>query len=570
MIERPIAAHLPIPGWIVLVILVTMSQAMAQDLERVGQEQAVNVSGGVQFFSTGYAARGIHSRRNPFTWIASGSLNVDLYGLSIPLSFSYTNNQGTFQQPFNRYGISPYYQWVKTYIGFHSLTYSSYTLNGHLFLGSGVELTPGNFRCHAMYGRFQKAVPADTTSSTAQSPAYTRRGAATKLGYETTSSSIHLILFYASDDSSSLNFPPLSQRVLPEQNLVVSLTTKQQLGQRITWQGEWAKSFLTLDQSAPRLPGSAGVGVLGGWFMPVRETTTQQQALKANLKVAFNRGYLQGGYERVDPNYRTLGSYFFTNDLENITLGAGWQFWKDHVNISIQSGVQRNNLDQTEINQTRRWVSNLSANVRPVDRWQCTATYSNFTSFTNQKPQPDPFFNTEFDTLNFYQINQSAAFTSTYSFGNDRQNYVFTLSSNYQKSQEIQQGSDSLNIPSRYYSNQAMYRVNLVPTKLSLSLGGNLYHSTLIGSTSTTIGPSLSVSKGFESKLRSTFTTSFNQVSTNRTTRSRVMNTRWSASYSPAESHRFSLNINLLSGYPVEQPEGFSEWTAIFRYHYSF
>ena len=551
-------------------LLLMNSQSYAQNLENVGQQKPVTVSGGVGLMSTGYAARGITARRDPFTWVATGNLNIDLYGWSVPLSFSYTNNQGSFQQPFNRYGISPQYKWVKTYLGYHSLTYSSYTLNGHVFLGGGVALTPGKFRFQAMYGRFLKAVAPDTTDGIARAPVYERRGMATKVGYETSHGAIDAIVFYAADDPTSLENLPDSVPVFPAQNVALSLVAKKQLGKRLTWDGEWATSILTRDRQSPRLTRPSDRYAVGAWLMPIRQSTTQHYAWKTGLTLALGKGFLQGRYERVDPDYQTLGSYFFNNDLENITLGIGWQFWKDRLQVNAQGGVQNNNLDQSEISQTRRWVSNYSVSIRPADQWQFTTTYSNFTSFTNIRPQSDPFFTTEFDSLNFYQVNQNASLTSSYTFGDKERKSAITLSTALQQADEVVQNQGGEDKTSYYYSNNVSYRRSIVPLNLSISVGGNLYHSVLQEINTTTVGPLVSVSKGFlEKKLRSALSTGFNQVLTNRVATSKVLTSRLSGGYT-RQNHRFSLNLNLLNNFPTGEKGAFMEWTTTARYGYTF
>ena len=521
--------------------------------------------------STGYAVQGIRPRRDPFTWIATGNVNIDLYGWSIPLAFSYTNQQGSFQQPFNRYGISPHYKWAKAYLGYHSLTYSSYTLNGHVFLGAGVELTPGNYRIQAMYGRFQKAVEADTLSARPQPPVHERRGMAAKVGYETTQGSIGAIVFYAQDDPESVENLLDSLPTFPAENVALSLLAKKQLGKRITWEGEWATSVLTRDTQSPRITIGSAVDLVGTWLMPVRQSTTQRHAWNTALTLALEKGFVQGKYEWIDPDYQTLGAYFFNNDLENITLGVGWQFWQNRLNVNVQGGVQNNNLDGSEISQTQRWVSNYTVDLRPTDRWQFTTAYSNFTSYTNLRPQVDPFFSTEFDSLNFYQVNQNASLTSSYTFGNQKRKNALTLSTTYQQANETSQGTAVGDQTSYYYSGNAAYRLSMVPRNLSVSIGGNVYHSILSEMQTTTAGPLVSLSKGFlEKKLRSTLSTGYNQVITQPEASSRVLTTRVSSGYTWLKHHRLSFNLNLLNSLSTGEKEGFSEWTATARYGYTF
>ena len=116
----------------------------------IGKAKAFQVSGelsaaaGVYSFlssDTSAIARGV-----PFSYTLTGSLNASVYSISVPLSFTYSNNQKSYRQPFNQFGISPYYKWAKLNVGYRSLVFSPYTLNSHTILGAGVELTPSHLR----------------------------------------------------------------------------------------------------------------------------------------------------------------------------------------------------------------------------------------------------------------------------------------------------------------------------------------------------------------------------------------------------------------------------------------
>ena len=116
----------------------------AQNLEMIGKEKPVKVTGGVSLSQILYSSSGIDSRRAPYSYFASGSLNFSLYGWNIPLSFSLSNQNVSFQQPFNQFAIHPTYKWISAHAGFISMTYSPYTVNGHLFNGGAVDLAPVN------------------------------------------------------------------------------------------------------------------------------------------------------------------------------------------------------------------------------------------------------------------------------------------------------------------------------------------------------------------------------------------------------------------------------------------
>ncbi|HEX2970287.1 MAG TPA: hypothetical protein VHO46_14405, partial [Bacteroidales bacterium] len=133
--------------------------ASGQDIESIGKEHPLKINGGLSANQIFYDAAGSESRRKQYTYYLAGNLVFNLYGWSVPFSYTYSNQQSSFQQPFNQYGLHPRYKWITAHIGYSSMTFSPYTLNGHQFMGAGVELTPGSkFRFSAMYGRLQKAV----------------------------------------------------------------------------------------------------------------------------------------------------------------------------------------------------------------------------------------------------------------------------------------------------------------------------------------------------------------------------------------------------------------------------
>ena len=114
----------------------------SQNLEKLGKKDMVGVSGGLNFNSIFLNSNNPYSTRDPFSWYLNGNLNISVLDWSIPFTYSYSNQHGTYTQPFNQYGITPTYKWIKTHAGWCNMNFSQYTFSGHPFLGGGVELTP--------------------------------------------------------------------------------------------------------------------------------------------------------------------------------------------------------------------------------------------------------------------------------------------------------------------------------------------------------------------------------------------------------------------------------------------
>jgi hypothetical protein len=464
----------------------------AQSLDNLDEQEPIKVSGSFNATTIGYSASGISQRRDPFNWYTTGNINLSLYGWNIPLSFSLSNQQRSFSQPFNRYGITPQYKWVRAYAGYNSMNFSRYTLAGHVFLGGGFELTPGKWQISAMYGELNKAVPEDTLAVSSGQPSYRRMGYGMKVGYHNEQHSLEFILFRAKDDPESISYVPVQSEVLPKENLVISLLGRKQLFQRVHLNVEWASSAYTHDIRSEALPG------MGFWgstalFTP-RSASQYNNAFNTSLGYTGNNYNLQLNYERIDPGFNTLGAYFFNDDLENWTVSGSWRLWAQKLTLNANVGTQRNNLDDTEVSATERVIASVNAMLVPDEHWNINTSYSNFTTFTNIRPRFDPFFENELDTLNFYQINQNATGTVSYAFGGGQSKQSLMLMGSYQLSEDDSGDTTASNI-SRFYNANFSYRYMVSAQGLSMSTGVSVYQSELEFTSSRTIGPNISLNK---------------------------------------------------------------------------
>lgn len=81
--------------------------AGAQDIGSLAKQKPFEIPGSLSVGTWYYHANGISNRRAPFGWILSGSPLVKLYGVSFPFTLTISDQDRSFSQPFNRYGVSP-------------------------------------------------------------------------------------------------------------------------------------------------------------------------------------------------------------------------------------------------------------------------------------------------------------------------------------------------------------------------------------------------------------------------------------------------------------------------------
>jgi len=548
----------------------------AQNLENLGKGDAFSMSGGINANQVFYQANGVADRRDPYNYFLSGNLNFVLYGWSVPFSFSYSNQNATFQQPFNQYGLSPTYKWVTAHLGYRSMTFSKYSLAGHLFLGAGVELTPSDkIKVAAMYGRLQKPVELDTTKA-ANLPAYRRMGGGAKVTLGGSTHSVDLTFFRAADEASSLQTDPRSMEIYPEENFVVSLGVSTKVFKRLSFKGEMASSAITSDSRAEDVQANNAYDQLDFLFQP-KTSSAYYLAMNGALQYQFKKSAFGVAYERVDPGYRTLGAYYFNNDLENIALTHSSRWLNQKLSVSARGGLQRNNLDKDELNTMNRLSGALSLNYQISPRIVSTVNYSNFSTVVNfrtpeqQFNQVTPYDN--LDTLNYRQISQNASLGLNFILGESkerRQNLNMNVA--YQQSAD-EQGGEALNTGSQFYNFNSSYSMNLQPQALTLSLSGNANVSESPTTQNLIYGPALSVRKSLrDNKVSLTGTLSYNNSQANGVLASRVVNLRMGANYVLLEKHQFNLNVTAVNRFSPqnETQQRYREYVAELGYNYNF
>ncbi|RZS98982.1 hypothetical protein [Aquimarina brevivitae] len=556
---------------LLLTFFLLTSIAFGQNLDQIGKTPLVKVNGGISANTIYYNGS---ANRDPFTYFVNGNLNFNISGIyNIPLSFSYTNQDFSYNTPFkiNRLSIHPSYKWVATHIGDVAMTFSPYTVNGHQFTGFGTDLTPnGPWKLSAFYGRLLRATEYNAEVPEAI-PAYRRMGYGLKAGYEFNQWNLGLTVFKAKDEINSLNNPiPSEINIDPKENLVVSLESSVNVFKNLTFNLEVARSAVTENIEDEREAQDAVFGLL----IDEKASTDYYTAMNANFTYTYGRGSVGVGYERIDPEYRTFGAYFFNNDLENITVNAAQELFNGRVNLAINAGLQRDDLRDEKESQSTRIVSAANATIKASDRLNIAASYSNFQSYTNIRTafdvinQVDPLEN--LDTLDFRQVSQNASLNLGYLLSQSKtkqQNIGFNLT--YQTTKDEQGTAEATNNTTNFYNTAANYALTFPERSLSLNAAVNAAFNKVEENDALTYGPTVGVNKQFfDKKLRTGISASYNESLVNGTSQGNVMNFRASSGYIYKEKHNF--NLNALALFRNSTTTKANDFTLTFGYTYSF
>jgi hypothetical protein len=563
------------PHLCLFIVSFVFSGVSAQNLASIGKEKPVSASGGVSLSQIFYNVSGIESRRDPYSYYASGNINFSLYGWSIPLSFSISNQNSSFQQPFNNYSLHPTYKSVTGHIGFISMSYSPYTVNGHIFLGAGVDVAPeGKWKFSALYGRFLKAVEHDTLSNA--TAAYQRYGYGFKASYGEGGNSVDLILFHAKDQVNSIRYVPDSLDILPQENLVVSIAASKKLLKYFVLKGELAGSAITRDIRATEVNHNQLLAT-SGFLYTSRLSSAYYNAFKTSFDFQQDTYTVGVAYERIDPQYRTLGAYYFNNDLENITLNATSAMMQGRLNVAVSGGTQHDNLDKSKVSTMRRLVGSVNVNYIPSQKLNFSGSYSTFQTFTNIRSQfvsinqITPYDN--LDTLQFTQISRNATLTTLYTFGaNAQRKQNINVNLTWQDAAD-KQGNAEANTGTQFYNFNTGYALNLVPQNITFSLSLNASVNEGSALDTRTIGPTVAINKSFfERKLRATLSSAYNNTYNDNQKVNTVLNSRLNGSYTIHKKHNLNVSVAMIKRQTQAESNArsFTEFTGTLGYSYSF
>ncbi len=483
-----------LPVILVLSALVPGNKLRGQNIENLKAEKPFTITGTLGGSMMFYSATGRPASQKPFVWMLNGSPTVSLYGIQFPFSFTVSEEQRDFRQPFNKFGVSPYYKWVKLHLGYRNLNWSPYTMAGHTLYGAGAELTPGKFRLGILYGRLLKAIDPnaltyDLNHSYVTTPSFERKAVSMKVGYGTDDNNAALIFLKGWDVPGSLNVDSFHSNLMPAENVILSFLTHQKLWGGLHFDLQLSRSLYTDDIHSP-VPDSVNYGIMDifSGIYQSNATTYASNAIETSLGYGGDQISLEVRFKQIDPGYRSMGAYFFQNDLRNITFEPAWHFGEQKYNLSGSIGFQRDNLKNTLLSTTHRTIGSLSFSANPSQVYNASVTYSNYDMGQSRGMTPvDSLYEISQTTQNI-GVNQNLNFTGT------RLSHMIMLSYNFQKLKDKNDNTADLN---SYKSSTLMvnYMLSILNAGLTAGLGYNYTLFSLQNSENTISGPSFSLTK---------------------------------------------------------------------------
>ncbi len=466
----------------------------AQNIENLKNVKPFTLKGTIGGTMTFYDISGKQPGRKPFSWLLTGSPVLSIYGVTFPFSFMVSEQQRDFRQPFNKFGVSPYYKWIKLHLGYRSIVFSPYTLSGHTLLGAGTELNPGNFRFGFMTGRLLKAIDPNLQTlsldnSAVTTASYERKVWSMKIGYGTEKNNADLIFLKGWDDANSLSLDPTNLTLNPAENFIASFVTHQQFAGKFHFDLQLAQSLYTDDLNAtdPDTSSHKILDLFSGLYN-TNATTSTSSAVESSLGYGGTNFTFNLRYKRIAPGYRSMGAYFFQNDMQNITIEPSIRFGQQKYSLGSSLGFQRDNLNNDLPATTHRTIGSLTFNATPAQVYNINITYSNYDMGQSAGQ-------TSVDSLyEISQTTQNLAVNQNVNISGKSLIHNIMLTYNLQKLKDKNNNTTNLN---SYNSTTLMtnYMLFIVKAGLNLGLSFNYTLYNLQNSKNTIAGPGIVITK---------------------------------------------------------------------------
>lgn len=554
--------------WCVFLFFMILSSnnlLLAQDLSQIKNEKPITVSGSLGASGLFYNMSGADARSKPFSYLFSGNLNFSIYGVAVPLSFVYSEQDRSFRQPFNQFGMSPKYKWVTVHLGYRNVDYSSFAFSGQTIMGAGIDLSPGKLRFGFMYGRFNRAVGFNQSGIAPSTPSFERKGWTTRIGYGTQQQFVDLVIVRAQDDPKSIAFDSANP-LYAAANMVVGLNSKVKISKTLSFEGEGAMSVFTENLNTYPLEGAGTFATNSAKsLIDVNSSTSAKTALRAQLQYKKKYFGTRLLYRRIDPSYKSMGTYYLNQDCQQISIEPSISLFKQKLMLKLSSGFQNDNLDNAKKRTTIKLINSLFVSFTPSAHFAIDGNYANF--LYNQQSGAQPLI----DSTKTYQTNENLTISPRIIFAGEKKSHIFNLSYNFMRLIDNNKFTQDIN---EYVIHNLMAGYNLSLNELKLNFSSGFNYTGMINKLTTVnlYGISVGINKTLLKNALSLSLPFTIQRSNSKVNSAWVLTTSIGVNYKLKKHHNFSFNYNFIGNYsdnPQASPT-FKEYKGALQYIFTF
>ena len=469
MRRRTLRAYL-----IIIFILALLAPVGVLRAQTISQQTISNISKSDPLIITGAIGTSNHyyhssgfQYSSPFASSAWASMNISLYGISMPVAFYYTNSEFSFNYPHISFNLNPSYKNWQGYIGQSTMQFSSYIMNMS-FNGIGIEYkSDKGLRFGAFYGRLRNAINDDPEDLDARLPQYRRTAWGFKVGYGSGANSIDLYVMRAWDTESSVR-EYWRSRISPEENLLVGLRGTTRLTKWLGISANVATSLFTTDNRVDNVDSRK----LEDWdkVFDVKYTSSMRFAGDVSANITLKGLNTSIFYRMVQPEYRSMGAFYMSNNYQSLGISANTHLFHK-VSLGGNFSLQSDNLSKEQLYTNKGFVYSANASTR-IGQVGLSARYSGY-----QQKQYDGSIRVN-DSTRVHRIMHSIGGSATYSLQRDILTHTFTISGGYNMNKDLNKFATGVS-DVKTISGAATYNVRVEPWNTDFA--GTLNHQQSIG-----------------------------------------------------------------------------------------
>lgn len=489
---------LRIPGSLPVVLLfiafVTVTPVAADEPTTIGDTdiQPFDFSGTLSLISEGYMVNGIDPRRPPGLGQVQFNSTFSILGFQSGINILYSTDDNRFRQSMNQFNFQGSWRWLTLAAGTVAPSFSKYSLGGVSITGGMIDINPAWFSLTLTGGRTRRAVEF-TDEIGFREPSFERWLYATRIGFgNRAGTEFALSGVYAYDVAESIENPG---EMLPAQNINVTPELKLSFFQgRFRLDGNATVSAFTRDRRGTALEISELDDV--DWLnnlITINNSTRLDYAAEVSSQLRLGPVRLNGGYERVQPGFRSLGLGRIRSDHESYRIRGQFRLFEGRANVSGMYNSARNNLMDDKISTLQREQISTTLALRLTQKVNLNLSFMQMSNLNEPADASNPIA----DQLHTDLISRNFMITPTMVLQRNMTSHSISLNGSYQvledKSIMVLQGER----PGSDFDNSTLgvnYNITL-PSSLSMSFSGNLMkNNTEAGSA---IGNSINASTGY-------------------------------------------------------------------------
>ncbi|MCR5818847.1 MAG: hypothetical protein K6F89_07115 [Prevotella sp.] len=416
---------------IYLIMLLSSSSMWAQSLTQnsistIAKSDPLIITGAIGTQNTFYNSSMGSGYRSPWANTLSANLNIQLYGISMPFAFYYSNNNKSFSFPHFSFHIDPTYKNWRGHFGRSSMGMSSYIMNMS-FYGVGLEYNDEKLRFGAFYGELRNAINDDPSNPSARQPQYRRMGWGVKVGYGSGRNYLDLYLIRAYDRLNSID-EYWQQKIDPQENVAIGLKGGLGVTNWLTLRGNLGFSAFSKDFRAQKIKSAT----LDKWdkIFEARYSSLMRIAGDVSANVNLKNFNTSVFYRMVQPDYTTLGLYYMSNNYQSLGINMSTTLLKK-LSISGTFSGQEDNITRNQLYTTRGFVYSANASMPVTQQLHMSIGYSGY-----RQVQSDGKAKVN-DTTRVDRVMNTLFLTPSYTIEGDRMDHVFALSFNYSDNKDL-------------------------------------------------------------------------------------------------------------------------------------